>query len=264
VAKKKVEKGPNHERWLLTYADMITLLMIFFIVLWSMSNADAEKFQKISASLQRAFSVDLFEGKGGSREDSNAQNQAIFDTRMSAFTMIKRQIGAIAETSQVQDQVDVRLAREGIVITLSGNFLFESGRAELRPEAYPILDGVIANLRFIPNEVRVGGHTDNVPIETALYGSNWELSSARAVAVVKYLVAGGIDATRLAAAGYGEFRPVAPNDTRANRAKNRRAELLIVFPDGPPATDPLTTIAPGARQPTPGSAPPHTDVSPDH
>jgi chemotaxis protein MotB len=256
VAKKKAEKAPNHERWLLTYADMITLLMIFFIVLWSMSNADAEKFQKISAALQRAFSVELFaDDRGSGQNTPPSPEQAAFDARLSAFTMIKRQIGAIAETSQVKDDVDVSLTREGIVITLSGNFLFESGRADLRPEAFPILDGVIGAIRLLPNEIRIGGHTDNVPIETPLYSSNWELSSARGVGVLMYRAAGGIDSTRLGAAGYGEFRPVVPNDTRANRAKNRRAELLIVFPDGPPATNPLATPAPSVRE-SPSLPPP--------
>jgi chemotaxis protein MotB len=233
MAKKKVEKAPNHERWLLTYADMITLLMIFFIVLWSMSTADSEKWQKISAALQRAFSLELFES-GGSGGQPSSSGPAVIDAKLVAFAAIKSQIGVLAKNNDVINDVDVRLDREGVVITLSGNFLFESGRADIRPDAVPLLDGIAAYLRLLPNEVRVSGHTDNVPIETPLYASNWELSSARAIAVVKYLTAAGITAERLGAVGFGEFRPLVPNDTRANRAKNRRAELLILFPEGPP------------------------------
>jgi len=233
MAKKKVEKAPNHERWLLTYADMITLLMIFFIVLWSMSTADSEKWQKISAALQRAFSLELFESSGSGGQPSSS-GPAVIDAKLVAFAAIKSQIGVLAQNNDVINDVDVRLDREGVVITLSGNFLFESGRADIRPDAVPLLDGIAAYLRLLPNEVRVSGHTDNVPIETPLYASNWELSSARAIAVVKYLTAAGITAERLGAVGFGEFRPLVPNDTRANRAKNRRAELLILFPEGPP------------------------------
>lgn len=234
MAKKKAEKAPNHERWLLTYADMITLLMIFFIVLWSMSNADSEKWQKISAALQRAFSLDFFEVGGSGSQSSTTSGPVVIDAKLAAFAAIKSQIGVLAQNNDVINDVDVRLDREGVVITLSGNFLFESGRADIQPDAVPLLDGIVAYLRTLPNEVRISGHTDNIPIETPLYASNWELSSARAIAIVKYLTAAGISAERLGAVGFGEYRPLVPNDTRANRAKNRRAELLILFPEGPP------------------------------
>jgi chemotaxis protein MotB len=210
-----------------------------------MSNADTEKFKKISAALQRAFAIEMFEGNPP--DQSVTPGPAALDAKMNAFAAVKSQIGALAQNNNVVEDVNVRLDREGVVITLSGNFLFESGRAELRPDAAPLLDGVIAHLRTLPNEVRVSGHTDNVPIETPLFASNWELSTARATAIVKYFTGAGIAAERLGAVGYGEFRPVAPNDTRANRAKNRRAELLIVFPEGPPKVPAL---------PAPGFPPP--------
>jgi chemotaxis protein MotB len=114
-------------------------------------------------------------------------------------------------------------------------------------------------LRDLPNEVRISGHTDDVPIESAVYASNWELSSARAISVVKYITAAGITAERMSAVGYGEFRPVAPNDSRANRAKNRRAELLILFPEGSSPPDGLlpttTNQLPPTTAPRPAGAP---------
>lgn len=243
MRRKQVEKAANHERWLLTYADMITLLMIFFIVLYAMSKADTERFRLVSASLQRAFAVTVYE----SPVEASATGAAAFDARIAAFVSLRGQVSAVAEDHNILDDVQIHLVREGVVVSLSGNFLFESGRAEVRPEAYAVLDTVSKVLHDLPNEVRVAGHTDNVPIETPLYASNWELSTARAVAIVKYLVATGIEPERLAATGFGEFRPAAPNDSRTSRAKNRRAELLVVFPEGPPndfLTDPATEGGP--------------------
>jgi chemotaxis protein MotB len=136
MAKKKVEKAPNHERWLLTYADMITLLMIFFIVLYSMSRQDVEKFKAISASLSRAFNVDVSVEKEGAPPPS--RGESAFDTRMATYIAVKSQVGAIADSMNVSEDVSVRLSREGVLITVSGNFLFESGRAEVRADAYPV------------------------------------------------------------------------------------------------------------------------------
>lgn len=250
MKRKSAEKAPNHERWLLTYADMITLLMIFFIVLYTMSKADSEKFRLISASLQRAFAVEVYQAP----LESSALGEGMLDARLAAFTALRSRLGAVAQALNVSDDVEVRLVREGILISLSGNFLFESGRAELRSDAYPLLDSVSATVRELPNEIRVSGHTDNIPIETPLYASNWELSTARAVAVVKYLAATGIEGERLAATGYGEFRPSVPNDSRANRAKNRRAELLVVFPEAPSSSDPFRDLFPSALPDSSGAS----------
>jgi chemotaxis protein MotB len=218
-------------------------------VLWSMSSADSDKFQKISASLAQAFSLNMFQGGA---EAMPSGKDGAFDSKTSAFTLIRAQVGSIAEPSTIGRDLDIRLDREGVVVSLAGNFLFETGRAELRPEALPVLDGFVNAVRHLPNEIRVGGHTDDVPIQSPLYGSNWELSSARALAVVKYLSAAGIAATRLSGVGHGEYRPVVPNDSRANRAKNRRADLLVVFPDGPAPGSPFgSSTVPGAARATP-------------
>jgi chemotaxis protein MotB len=258
MARKKVEKAPNHERWLLTYADMITLLMIFFIILYSMSRQDVEKFKAISASLSRAFNVDVSVEKESASPPSRGESS--FDTRMATYIAVKSQVGAIADSMNVSEDVSVRLSREGVLITVSGNFLFESGRADVRADAYPVLDTIITQLRDLPNELRISGHTDDVPIESPLYASNWELSSARAIAVVKYMTAAGVTAERMSAAGYGEFRPVVPNDSRANRAKNRRAELLIIFPEGSTPSDDLLPAA--GNWPPPSSAPSPAGATP--
>lgn len=260
VRKKHAAKPANHERWLLTYADMITLLMIFFIVLWSMSNADAEKFEKISASLQRAFAVDVYR----SMNERSRPSDADFDPRIAAYMAVKGQVQAVAAAQGLTQDTEVTITNEGILITLTGNFLFETGRADLRPEAAALLDTIVASVHDLPNELRVSGHTDSIPIDTPLFTSNWDLSAARAVSVVRYLAAAGIGAERLSAAGYGEFRPLVPNDTRANRARNRRAEILVVFPASPGARTGLPIDQPAAPRLTPIPASPTPAAQESH
>lgn len=127
--------------------------------------------------------------------------------------------------------VAVGTSRDGIVVRLSGSFLFDSGRAELKPNAYPVLDTLAEQLRSLSNDVRIDGHTDSTPIDSPRFPTNWELSVARAAAITRYLSeTGGVPASRLSAAGFGEFRPVATNDTREGRSQNRRVEVHILAP----------------------------------
>ena len=128
----------------------------------------------------------------------------------------------------MQGNVKVGFARDGLVISLSGNVLFDSGQADLRPDGLPILDEVAWRLASLKNELRIEGHTDNIPITTPLYSSNWELSAARATTVARYLAEHGLAPKRLSAAGYGEYRPVASNDTREGRSQNRRVDIVVL------------------------------------
>ncbi len=139
----------------------------------------------------------------------------------------------IAAEMGAEGQINVVLEKEGIAINLSGNLLFDSGRADLRPDSTKVLDRIAERVRNIPNEIRVEGHTDNIPVDTDLYPTNWELSVARATVVTRYLIeVGNIQPQRLSARGYGEYRPVTDNSTRENRALNRRVEILIMYPNG--------------------------------
>jgi chemotaxis protein MotB len=149
----------------------------------------------------------------------------------SALQDLRQAVIQIPIPAESSGHVEVGASREGIVISLAGNLLFDSGKSDLKPQGLVLLDSVAERLKTMTNEIRIEGHTDNVPIATPLYPSNWELSSARAITVGRYLSENdGISPTRLAAAGYGEFRPVAPNDTRDGRARNRRVDLVILFP----------------------------------
>jgi chemotaxis protein MotB len=228
----------NAERWLLTYADLITLLMVFFVVLYSMSQADSVKFHRISAALEQAFNLDVLQGHNtnGLNEGSPTVTTPVEDLFSTpehaaevAHLQEKIQQAAAASGSDQTPSVQVGSDKDGIVIRLSGSYLFDSGRAELKPNSLGILDTIAAELRALPNDVRVDGHTDSTPIDSPRYPTNWELSAARAITVTRYLSeSAGIPAARLTAAGYGEYRPLVPNDTREHRALNRRVEIHIL------------------------------------
>ena len=251
--KKHHEEGHvNHERWLVSYADMITLLMVLFVVLYAMGQTDKSKLEALRTSLQRAFSVEVLRAadasslKGSSgasvvpplvplavtQEIMAVTGQTTADPRMAqALNDVREALIRVPVPSDTSGSVDVGASREGIVISLAGNLLFDSGKSDLKPRGMTLLDTLVERLRTMPNEIRVEGHTDAIPIATSLYPSNWELSSARATTVARYLAEQGeIAPSRLSAAGFGEFRPVAPNDTREGRARNRRVDLVVLFP----------------------------------
>jgi chemotaxis protein MotB len=254
--KKHHEEGHvNHERWLVSYADMITLLMVLFVVLYAMGQTDKNKLDALRTSLQRAFSVEVLRGaeatslKGSTgaaivpplvplavtQEVMAVTGATVPDPRMvQALNDVREALVQVPVPSDTSGSVDVGASREGIVISLAGNLLFDSGKSDLKPRGMTLLDTLAERLRTMPNEIRVEGHTDNIPIATPLYPSNWELSSARATTVARYLGEhDDIAPSRLSAAGFGEFHPVAPNDTREGRARNRRVDLVVLFPQTP-------------------------------
>jgi chemotaxis protein MotB len=225
----------NGERWLLTYADLITLLMVFFVVLYSMSSADTTKFKLISAALQQAFNLDVLQGQSAAAlSDGATQMSPPLDTMISPsdvpqVAQIRNKIQGVLDGATQVPEVTVGVDTEGIVIRLSGSYLFDSGRAELKPNSLAVLDAIATVIRPLDNEIRVDGHTDSTPIDSPRYPTNWELSAARALAVTRYLAeTDGVRAGRLIAAGFGEFRPLVPNDTRLDRAQNRRVEIHLL------------------------------------
>lgn len=234
----------NAERWLLTYADLITLLMVFFVVLYSMSQADSTKFKRISAALQQAFNVDVLQGQAaasiedGSGKPTQPVDDLITDAQVPQVARLKNKIEAVLEGAQQSPDVTVGVDKEGVVIRLSGSYLFDSGRAELKPNSFKVLDVIASELRPIANDIRVDGHTDSTPLtDSPRYPTNWELSAARALAVTRYFSeTDGIRSGRLMAAGFGEFRPLVLNDTREHRAMNRRVEIHLLSSVEPTAT----------------------------
>jgi chemotaxis protein MotB len=161
---------------------------------------------------------------------------------------LESKIQAVIDGVAQSPDVSVSVDKEGVVIRLSGSYLFDSGRAELKPNSLTILDAVSAELRLQANDIRIDGHTDSTPIDSPRYPTNWELSAARALAVTRYLTeTDGLPSSRLIAAGFGEFRPLFPNDTRDHRAMNRRVEIHLLSTTNTPVQATSPTPQPQVR-----------------
>ena len=246
----------SEERWLLTYADMITLLMALFMVLFSITSVNKSKLEILSKTLQEAFSGKVLPG-GQSIRSTGADSKAVSTPSATPpipaittlvgqaavpaaaaarakeqedFRRLKRQIDAYARQKGIQDKVQTVIAQRGLVIRLlTDRVLFDSGLAELKPAATPVLSKVAQILREERlHQVMVEGHTDPVPIAGSVFPTNWELSTARASRVVRFLIASGVPSQRLSAAGYAYLHPIASNSTAAGRSRNRRVEIVLL------------------------------------
>lgn len=236
--KRKSAPEAHHadERWVISYADLVTLLLGFFIILYSTSKVDSEKYKMFAFGLGEAFSVGVRSGTdGGSAVLEGGRgllpgpiNTGTIDRDLER---IKQTVEDRALGAGVAGQVIVTRQDDSIVIRLPNQLLFASASADVKPEAAALLQVAGAVIAELPHQVRVEGHTDNVPVGTERYPTNWELSSARATAVLRYLAErGGMQASRASAAGYAEFRPVGSNDTPEGRAANRRADIVLLYP----------------------------------
>ena len=263
----------NEERWLLTYADMITLLMTLFMVLFAISSVNTSKFEQLSKSLSEALSGKIVSG-GASLQESGATDEAEVSTpeppipaiqpvvaaestenaRDNAkiataptnaaiheeqdFRELKREIDAYAQEHGLQDKLETTVARRGLVIRLlTDDVLFASASAHLDPRSHDLLTAIS---RLLVTEVRhpivVEGHTDNRPISSAQFPTNWELSTSRATQVVRFFIRHDVGARRLQAAGVAAQRPIASNFSDAGRSRNRRVEIVLVRLNADPTT----------------------------
>jgi chemotaxis protein MotB len=225
MAKKRQEpeKHSNQERWLLTYADLITLLMIFFVVMYALSRLDAQKFKSLSNSLRIA----LGGGKNILGEYEGSGMVPLPVATPQELNVAKEDTDDYVTQHGLQNEVNTVVEDRGLVITLQEKLLFEPGRAEINPGARGTLMALAKLLNTLPNYVRVEGHTDNVPAGRGI--SNWQLSTLRAANIAQILSEqAGLDPHRMSAIGYGDNRPVADNKTLAGRAKNRRVEIVLL------------------------------------
>jgi chemotaxis protein MotB len=252
------EEEGGMERWLLTYADMITLLMVLFIVLFSIGQLDLKKFEELREGLNEQFGTPtpaIGEAAGaagvldggvqaagdGLGSEEEERFEAALDQLISENVEIREDVEALEATQQqvqgtlegagLGDQVTYRLEPRGLVLNIvSDDVLFDSGRADLKPEGKLVLDGIAVALNGIPNEITVEGHTDNRPLNGGFpYPTNWELSTGRATSVVRYFVEQrAVDPTRISGTGYGEYQPIVPNDNAFNQARNRRVEIVVM------------------------------------
>jgi len=244
VNKKEIlsgeDDGQNTTGWLTTFNDLITLLMVFFVLIYALSSKDEMKMKVSQRSFQSALGV-LFEGKKTAisveetlplTDMSHMTTQVEGAVKKEKAEEIKRIIEDSIETFDPELKIKATITKKGVYISLENDVLFNLGSADIRPGGCIVLDRIAAVIQKTSNHVRVEGHTDNVPINTKRFPSNWELSTSRAVNVIKYLSKERkIIPQRLSAVGYGESKPVFPNDTPENRARNRRVEIVIVTED---------------------------------
>ena len=227
VKKQGEADKENSERWLLTYADLITLLLIFFIVLYSMSSVSAKKFEAVSQSLSIVFGGS---GKSGVLEAGRSviPGDKVFKQKLemqNTQEKIKRMIAQMG----LEGKISTSLTERGLVISVKDSLLFIQGNAVLTAQAQDIISKVSKILQGMPNQVRIEGHTDDDPIHTVQFYSNWELSTARATNVLQYLIrSSGLTPDRLSAAGYGQYKPSVPNSSPGNKALNRRVDIVLL------------------------------------
>jgi len=231
MMKKFEEKHENNERWLLTYSDLITLLMIFFVVMYATSNLNAEKYERMSNSFKGVFGggknvVGIDEGSYSSDEEVGLVEDATIP--LDELSEVKTEIDKLINESRLSSVMSTKIEERGLVISFTDSMFFESGKADTTDKMILELENVYKILKGMSNYIRIEGHTDNVPIKTLQFESNWQLSAARAANVVEKLAGLGIPPDRLSAIGYGEYKPIFSNDTEGGRSKNRRVDIVIL------------------------------------
>jgi chemotaxis protein MotB len=286
--KKKSPVHVNHERWLVSYADFITLLFAFFVVLYSSSQVDKRKAGRLALAIQVAFQeLGVFQ-TSNTKIPIKDQDEVPFENvqiveNIEKDTDLKRIVnpmkGSLSSGSEAQSlqqaqeailkalnpeiqrrEVSMSMRREGLVVSLREMGFFESGSATIRPGSLDAIGRLANVLRQRPENLRVEGHTDNIPIHTSRFANNWELSTARATKLIQILITTyGIPPSHLSAAGYGEFHPVASNGTAEGRAQNRRLDVVILAPFLPMAQAPP---AESQEVPAPAAAPNPSAVHP--
>ncbi|MEO7425372.1 MAG: OmpA family protein [Fibrobacteria bacterium] len=248
--KHKHPEHVNHERWLVSYADFITLLFATFTALYALSKADASKAKAVADGMREAFgtsgakmvNMEALDVNGIPSDKSrlptgngneNAPPAATKEAGKQEFEEIKKQVEEFLITKGMLDKVAIDQSERGLVVSLKEGGIFESGNAEIKPEAYKILEELASKITSYRNPVRIEGHTDNIPIHSRTYPTNWELSSARATNMVRMLTEKfRVPAGKLSASGYGESRPKTSNATPAGRARNRRVDIVILSGTG--------------------------------
>jgi chemotaxis protein MotB len=230
------EEHENHERWLVSYADFITLLFAFFVVMYSISSLNEGKYKILSETLTGVFSqperaikpIPVGEERPRTSEPDRSLvdeeiSQAAADSLQSIASSVREAFGELIQNEQLK----VRGNELWIEIELSSSLLFPSGDAVPNNGAFELVEKIAKILAPYENPVHVEGFTDNLPIQTAQFPTNWELSAARAASIVRMLAMDGVNPGRLASVGYGEFQPVADNATAEGRARNRRVVLVV-------------------------------------
>lgn len=227
---------------MLTYSDMITLLMMFFIIMYASSNVDATKYRQISDSFKIAFSggqtivgsgdsMDAKNSSARSNKESNVQvkNDKVNQQEENRLNQVKQTIDNYIQQNNMTGSVSTEIEERGLVVSIRDTLFFDSGKADVKPEFQKKIVEIGKILNTIDNYIRIEGHTDNVPISNYKYMDNLDLSTSRSNAVLRVLAnQSNINPKRLTSMGYGEQRPIADNNTEAGREKNRRVDIVVI------------------------------------
>jgi len=253
MARKKHEEHVNHERWLVSYADFITLLFAFFVVMFATSQVDKSKAQAVSDSVKEALEGKSFNsvvkvilggtidrkgqgnaqknGPGGAKKDTttNPQKpQPLVMELMPSLDVLTKQLAPEIKSGKIQ----ISMVPRGLAISFTQAALFPSGEDEIAKDTYPSIEKIADALKKIPNPARLEGHTDSIPIHNSRFRSNWELSAARSIALLETITRYGVEDDRFSIAGYADTKPLVDNDTEAGRTKNRRVDIIILNEQG--------------------------------
>jgi chemotaxis protein MotB len=247
MKRRKHKSHVSHDRWLVSYADFITLLFAFFVVLYSASKADTRKQAEFAIAIDSAFrSLGLFAGDKSAEQSGrlNAAAHAQDPAELAIvvgdeflipphvrvdFEKIQKDLEGLLAAQIAQHTVSVHIGRDGLIISLREAGFYDSGSATPHAATVPVLNRIARALRDTPYDLRIEGHTDNVPIHTDQFESNWELSAARATRLARiFIVDHGYNPERLSAAGYGEYHPVVSNGTSEGRGQNRRVDIIVL------------------------------------
>lgn len=260
--RKRHEEHENHERWLVSYADFITLLFAFFVVMYAISSVNEGKYRVLSETLETVFTKpnrsaepiqigELSRGEGprvaspGTPEvptidielpeipkqlatGEDNKNEPPNEKSIEDIEQLNEQLSSALSVLIENEDVSIKQTEDWLEVEIKSNFLFGSGEARLASDAIPVIGQIADVLAPVSNPIQVEGFTDNIPISTPRFPSNWELSASRAASVVNLMSRFGVEPERMSAIGYGEFKPVADNDTEIGRQKNRRVVLVIL------------------------------------
>jgi chemotaxis protein MotB len=264
--KQQVLEDASEAAWLMTYADLMTLLLVFFVLLFSISSVEKDKFEQVVNAFQLEFQGELAANslielsviapsttetpqpdeidlkhtsdktadsekgdQAGAKTETQLTTTPVSATDLSEWDLMVKQLEAAVESAALAEHTTVDAPKDGVIkVVVDGSVFFEVGSAQITQRIDPfinvLLDTMYTNRNF---KMRIQGHTDDTPINTIQFPSNWELSAVRATTVLRYLVRGGVEPDRLAATGYGDSVPLVPNDSAANRARNRRIEFVL-------------------------------------
>lgn len=240
MRKNTKKEKDDTERWMLSYLDFITLMMIFFLMMYAISNVDNKKAETLANSLKIGFnsgngenviaisdSSEITPDLVKSNDEETQTSTSV--TEEEKLADVKKKIDTLLNNTELKGSVSTSIQERGLIISFNNSVFFNSGDANIKPDWQSKLVAISKVLNEIDNYIRVEGHTDNVAINTNYFHSNWQLSSVRAANVVEFLITqGNIQPGRLSSVGYGEYRPIKSNDTEEGKSSNRRVDILIL------------------------------------